>query len=868
MTPEPGISLETAQSRAAQIADLRYAVRFDLPVDRTSPINVDVTIAFTLTDASKPVVLDFAPNASGSLLSCTVNGTSLVCRLVNGHMILPTHVLGTGANTAHLECVSCDGPLNRRDDYLYTIFVPARAHEAFPCFDQPDLKARWTLTLSVPLEWTAVSNAEIVSRKNVPNPDGGTRSIVEFAETEPLPTYLFAFAAGRFMEDTALRDGRRIRIYHCGVDAELFTRNRAAILDGHAEALRWLESYTEIPYPFSKFDIVLLPAFQFSGMEHPGAIFYSASALVLDPSATRQQLLARADVIAHETSHMWFGDLWTMTWFDDVWMKEMFANYMAAKIVNPRFPDLDHDLRFLHMYYPSAYDVDRTAGTHAIRQPLPNLNEAGSLYGAIIYLKSPIVMRQLAMLIGEQTLRDALCEFLERYRFKNASWPDLLDLLASHTALDLHAWSRAWIDGAGRPVVRAELKVGSGLAHLDLHSANAASTTGAPDGSPRQKWPQRLEVGLGYGKWVEHISMSLDGRADVSTIVGYPPPSWVLPNGRGIGYGEFRLEEGSLGWLLEKLPEVPDALTRASAWLTLWDAMLVKDVPPEQLLGLAVRAVPLETSELNLQRILIYIERLFWIFLTPEQRENNAKWIGAILRATIASAPSVTQKAALFGCLRAVATTDSMVDWMRALWRGDVRIDGLPLSEGDQINLTKELAVRVPDSDSIVQQQLERTRNRDVRDALAFMAPALSSDAGQRGRFFDTVSDPANRRREPWVVDGMRWMHHPLRADASVKYIEPGLLLLSEVKRTSDIFLPKRWVEAMLSGHSSARAALAVQRFVNTRPPTYPVALRRMVLASADYLFRAALVPRLLQSEGAGADPETVRFAAAHREQA
>ncbi|MEQ1912681.1 MAG: M1 family aminopeptidase, partial [Vicinamibacterales bacterium] len=549
--------------------------------------------------------------------------------------------------------------------------------------------------------------------------------------------------------------------------------------------------------------------------------------------------------------------LWTMTWFDDVWMKEMFANYMAAKIVNPRFPDLDHDLRFLHMYYPSAYDVDRTAGTHAIRQPLSNLNEAGSLYGAIIYLKSPIVMRQLAMLIGEQTLRDALCEFLDRYRFSNASWPDLLDLLASHTALDLHAWSRAWIDGAGRPVVRAELKVGSGLAHLDLHSDNAALTTGASDGSPRQKWPQRLEVGLGYGKWVEHISMSLDGRADVSTIVGYPPPAWVLPNGRGIGYGEFRLEEGSLAWLLEKLPDVPDALTRGSAWLTLWDAMLVKDIVPEQLLALAVRAVPLETSELNLQRILIYIERLFWIFLTPDQRETNAKWLGAILRASVGSAPTISQKAALFACLRAVATTESMVEWMRALWRGDARIDGLPLGEGDQINLTKELAVRVPDGDSLVQQQVSRTRSRDGRDALAFMAQALSTESNSRDRFFETISDPANRRREPWVVDGMRWLHHPLRADTSVKYIEPGLQLLSEVKRTSDVFLPKRWVDAMLSGHSSPRAAMSVRRFLDSRPPHYPPALRRMVLASADYLLRAAWSPAVLRAPG---QPAIYRF--------
>ena len=172
------------------------------------------------------------------------------------------------------------------------------------------------------------------------------------------------------------------------------------LFDLHAAALEWLERYTGIPYPFGKFDFFLVPAFQFGGMEHPGAVFYNAPGLMLDESATQNQLLERASTISHETSHMWFGDLVTMRWFTDVWMKEVFANFMAAKIVNPSFPGVNHDLRFLHAYYPLAYDVDRTAGTNAIRQPLDNLKDAGTLYGAIIYQKAPIVMRQLETIMG------------------------------------------------------------------------------------------------------------------------------------------------------------------------------------------------------------------------------------------------------------------------------------------------------------------------------------------------------------------------------------------------------------------------------------------------------------------------------------
>ena len=136
-------------------------------------------------------------------------------------------------------------------------------------------------------------------------------------------------------------------MFHRETDAAKVARNRDALFDLHAKSLAWLEDYTGIKYPWGKFDFVLIPSFQFGGMEHPGAIFYNASSMMLDESATQNQLLNRASTIAHETSHMWFGDLVTMRWFNDVWMKEVMANFMAAKIVNPSFPEVNHDLRFL-----------------------------------------------------------------------------------------------------------------------------------------------------------------------------------------------------------------------------------------------------------------------------------------------------------------------------------------------------------------------------------------------------------------------------------------------------------------------------------------------------------------------------------------
>src|SRR5579871_707168 len=393
--PGPGISEALANDRAAAISNLRYRLTFRIPEKKTEPIHASEVIRFSLR-APRAVVLDF-DQPRDHVRRLRVNGKPAEFVATEGHLILPG--APAGENEIAIEFIAGDEALNRNDDFLYTLFVPARAHLAFPCFDQPSLKARFTLDLEVPPLWQLVANGAEAGRHG---------AAVRFAETPPLPTYLFAFAAGKFQVETAVRNGRTFRMFHRETDAAKVARNRDALFDLHARALAWLEDYTRIPYPWGKFDVILIPSFQFGGMEHPGAILYNASALMLDPSATQNQLLNRAGTISHETAHMWFGDLVTMRWFNDVWMKEVMANFMAAKIVNPSFPQINHDLRFLLEHYPYAYGVDRTDGANPIRQDLANLNEAGSLYGPIIYDKAPIVMRQLEGIAGAEGFRAGL----------------------------------------------------------------------------------------------------------------------------------------------------------------------------------------------------------------------------------------------------------------------------------------------------------------------------------------------------------------------------------------------------------------------------------------------------------------------------
>jgi aminopeptidase N len=197
-------------------------------------------------------------------------------------------------------------------------------------------------------------------------------------------------------------------------------------------------------------------------------------------------------------------------------------------------------------------------------------------------------------------------------------------------------------------------------------------------------------------------------------------------------------------------------------------------------------------------------------------------------------------KAAYFSTLRDVALMPGTLKWLEAVWRQDERVPGLTLAEPDYVTLAKELAVRaVPGWQRILAQQIQRTLNPDRKARLEFVVPALSSNPATRAAFFASLKDVSNRRHEAWVLDAVSYLNHPLRAGQSIKYIRPSLELLQEIQRTGDIFFPKRWVDATLSGHRSPSAAGIVRTFVETLPRDYPDRLRRIVLSSADGLFRA-----------------------------
>ena len=430
---------------------------------------------------------------------------------------------------------------------------------------------------------------------------------------------------------------------------------------------------------------------------------------------------------------------------------------------------------------------------------------------------------------------DAYREYLRSHAFGNATWPELIRVLDARTPDDLESWSRAWVEEAGRPDIATEMRVADGtIARLTFVQRDPAPRRGLV-------WTERLEVALGYDGEIRKIPVNLDAaRVDVAAARGLPAPRFVLPTGGGIGYGGFVLDAASREYLLARLPDVSDAVTRGSAAVTLWEEMLDARVRPARLLETLVSALPRERDELNLQRMLSYTQQAYWRFIPAPDRGAIGPRLERVLRQGLDAAETSSVKSAWFSALRDTAQTPDTLHWLERVWRKTEAIPGLTLAEPDFIALAMELAVRAGASwKEILDLQMERTTNPDRKERLAFVRPALSPDPAVRDAFFESLRSAEHRRREPWVLEGISYLHHPLRAQASAKYIPRSLAMLREIQRTGDIFFPKRWMDATLSGHGSASAAQMVRTFLTTLPPEYPDRLRRIILSAADDLFRA-----------------------------
>ncbi len=837
--PTPGIARDLATARRKAIESVHYDLKFRLE-QGIDTVRGSVTVEFELRAPrdSGPIQLDFD---GAALNGISVNAKSVDLRRQNGHVVIPNALLRDGKNTFRADfastVASTGTPLTRyRDkaanqDYFYTLVVPADAHRLFPCFDQPDLKATFSLHLEVPDGWHAIGNGAEIADETA----DGVRT-VHFAKSKPLPTYLFAFAAGPFQRiddahasGVGRDDSRPLRMYVR--KSRVKELERELLFSMHRESLQWLGDYFDSPYPFGKLDFVLLPGFPYGGMEHAGAIFYREASLVFDHVPTESEKIRRSTLIYHEVSHQWFGNLVTMEWFDDLWLKEGFATFVGYTLLDVLEPGKNAWLRFHQRVKPRAYAIDGTRGTTPIYQKLGNLADAKSAYGAIVYNKAPAVLRELHARLGPAVFRRGVQIFLQRHAYGNARWQDLAAALDEASGSDSGLWSTRWILAPGMPRVSAQT-----VADADgTVTACRLRQIGAQ--GEKALWPLDVEV-MAFSAPDRHETIRarfVGASHPLEELVGKPRPKCLLLNPRDVAYGLFVLDEASSSWICDHAHEIEDLLLRATAMSALYNTLREAKLDPRRYLDVAIRLLERERDPETHSWLLGTVATTMGRYLPRDEAKAARTRVAEFLLPQLQHGLPGLELQTMRFLVRHCATRDVQLA-TRGVLDGETEVPGLELGRRDRFLLASAM-LACGHVDLLLQEKVN-TRGQDCGKEI-FMAHAAADDPAAKKQYFE-LYQKLNEPPEQWMQDSLSFFHWPGQSGHTLRYLRPALDMVEWVKANRRIFFMPAWIDAFVNGHSSPEALEIVRTFLNEEQ--LPDDIRRKVLQSLDGLERAVRI--------------------------
>ena len=897
--PASGVPRELARARAQQLGNIRYGLSVELAPGALMLKGTE-EIRFTLREGvPDQLALDWrvaAPKqneARARVWNIEANGRKVTdAREANDHLLIPGKYLVKGENTLRLNFespISTSGSavtryLDREDnsEYIYTLFVPSDASTVFPCFDQPDLKARFTLNVTAPASWRVISNNYPAVRQpqiKLDRTEGDEQWNVHaniqhwhFKTTEPISTYLFAFAAGPFAQfdegsdapsldptdepllgprateiaikqvrtNSNLKPGAQtipLRLFVRKSKAEQARKEAAEVFRLHREGLKFLAQYFDFDFPFPKYDVVIVPEFAYGGMEHAGCTFLREESILFPSDPTANDLLARAEVIFHEAAHQWFGDLVTMRWFDDLWLKEGFATFMAYKAMERIMPERNAWKAFYQRTKPSAYATDVTKGTTPIFQEIPNLSAAKSAYGNIVYRKAPSMLRQAEFFLEPDKFQKAVQVFLKEHAYSNAEWADLVNAFERSSGRKLDAWADAWVKRRGMADVRAAWSVDAKTNRIDrftLEQQDVLNEGGA--------WPLRVKVLLAYADAppvVLTVAMNGERETIVREAIGRARPVYVFANYEDYGYGRFLLDEESERTVLARIGSVKNDFLRALLWGALWDSVREAELAPSAYIDLAIKLVAQEQDEVTVQSILGRASTAFNRYLSDAQMREVAPRLESVITERMMNASSQGLRITYFRALQSIAATNGARTELKRILSGEEKIPGMTLRARDRFDIVTALLARADVDAPALLDKLSKEETTDDAWRYAFAAAAASDSADVKQKYFDLYRNDA-KLAESWIEASLNPFNAVQQSELTRSYLEPALRQLPVLKRTRKIFFVNGWLAAFIGGQRTKQALEIVQKFL--RESSLDRDLRLKVLENVDGLERTVRI--------------------------
>ncbi|HEY6741390.1 MAG TPA: aminopeptidase N [Lapillicoccus sp.] len=836
----PNLTRVDARSRAELLSVAGYEVELDLtdgggkPGERT--FRSRTTVRFT---ASRPGAATFVDVIADRFHEVTLNGRALdtsAYRPEDGLALPDLAADNVLVVDADLLYTNTGEGLHRFVDpvdgevYLYSQFETADAKRMYTCFDQPDLKGTFALTVTAPPHWEVVSNGRA---EDVTDGVGGAQ-VVRFRTTPPLAPYVTALVAGPYHKVTDSHDGIDLGVYCRASLAEHLDPDEILLIT--KQGFDWYHRAFDYRYPFDKYDQLFVPEFNAGAMENAACVTFLDD-YVFRSKVTDYAYERRADTILHEMAHMWFGDLVTMRWWDDLWLNESFASFASvlAQAQATRFTSAWTTFATIEKTW--AYRQDQLSSTHPIAADISDVQAVEVNFDGITYAKGASVLKQLAAYVGIEQFLRAMQVYFRRYEYGNTTLADLLGVLGEESGRDLSRWSQLWLETAGINTLRPEFELDETGRYASFAIVQSPAE---PGGGPLRD--HRLAVGLYRAEGTklvrtERVELDVSGaRTEMPELVGVAQPELLLVNDEDLTYAKVRLDERSLATVVARLGDIDDPLPRTLCWGAAWDMTRDGEMRARDYVALALAGVTRETeigvvqsTQARIRSALVHYVDPVW---APEGWARLAASADDQLRS---AAPGSDLQLAWARTLAAATRTPEHVALVRGLLAGTETVPGLAVDTDLRWTLLAALvAIGAAGPDEIEAELSRDPTAAGQRRAATARALLPTAEAKAEAWRLATEDDELPNAMNEAVIAGF---FHPAQAELTAPYVQPYFAVIPDVweRRTSEP--AQNVVVGLFPGVASTEVIDRAEAFL--ADPANPPALRRLVAEGRDDALRS-----------------------------
>jgi aminopeptidase N len=830
------LTRDEARDRAALISGVSYQVQLDL----TGGDSTFRSVSKVRFGSARQGAATFINLAAAEVREITLNGAAVSpADAFDGERVTISNTQASNELIIDAECSysrSGEG-LHRFADpsdanvYMYSDLETFDAHRIYACFDQPDLKATYELTVKAPAGWQVISNMAPEVDGGIPAEDGARTW--HFPPTPVMSTYITHVSAGPY---------HVVRDEHDGIPLGIFCRQSLApyldpdeIFEVTRQGFDFYHAAFGIKYPFGKYDQLFVPEFKEGAMENAGAVTFLED-YVFRSRVTDFSREARGETILHEMAHMWFGDLVTMRWWDDLWLNESFATW-AGTIAQAEATRWTHAwTTFAQVYKAWAYRQDQLPSTHPIAADIPDIQAVEVNFDGITYAKGASVLKQLVAYVGRENFLAGVRRYFAAHSWGNATLADLLSALEEESGRDLAAWSREWLETAGVNTLRPSYTVD---ASGQLESFAVLQEAAASHPTLRS---HRIAIGL-YDRTSSGLSrrssteIDVAGpRTEVPALIGEARPDLVLLNDEDLTYAKIRLDDHSLATLVESIGSFTDSLPAALCWAAAYDMCRDAEMAARDYVRLVLGGVDsvrdISVVQTLLRQAALAVRRL----ADPAWRAEGTALMASSLRSLLeGAAPGSDHQLAYARAFAGVATSPADLSLLAGLLAGEIVIEGLAVDTDLRWILLRRLVSQATAGHAEIDAELAKDSTDAGERHAATCRAAIPTVSGKQETWEELTSGKLTIATFRAVLAGFA---DPDADELITPYGQAYFDSVGEVWRDWSSSIAQDFVSGAYAVHPVSQATVdATDAYIASHEP--PAALRRLLIEGRDDIARA-----------------------------